>query len=101
MCVYRFRKPYTIFETESFIGQCTYGAYINHVAAEVAIDSFGDISRNFCMITPIQYTMYAIVGKLISHIGTTVAENATRHMQLDIRTDIFFLESTAGKFVTG
>ena len=52
------------------------------------------------MVTPVEYAMLTFVGKLISHIHAAVAKNATRHMQLNVWTDVVFLKRSACEFVT-
>src|ERR1700744_998125 len=44
---YRFGKPNTVTETKSFVSQCTYGAYIDHVSGEIVINCSLDVGRYF------------------------------------------------------
>ena len=61
MCIHRFGKPYPVFKPECFISQCSNRANINHVATEIIVNRFGNISGYFSMITPVQYTMYPVI----------------------------------------
>ena len=53
------------------------------------------------MVSPIHNSMHSFVGNLICYISAAVTKNATGHVQLYVRTNIFFFKSAAGKLVAG
>ena len=53
------------------------------------------------MIATVQNTMLPLTGNLVGRVHATVAKNATRHVQLDVRTEIDALKSSSFEFVTG
>src|SRR5574343_493756 len=94
-------KPYTILESEGFIGERSYRTNINDVADKIVIQTFLNIGRDLGMIPAIEHTMYPLIGYLISRKHTTVAKNTAGHVELDILTQIVFLKRTTFEFVAG
>src|SRR5690606_2332054 len=100
VCIYRFQKPNTVFETESFIGQSTHRTNINHVSDEFIVQSFSQISRNFSVITTEHYTMFATIGNLVCRFHTTITQNTTVHVQLDFISDVLRRKCSSFEFVS-
>ena len=42
--------------------------------------------------------VHTMIGDLVSHIGTAITEYTSRHVQLNVWTDIFFFKSATLKF---
>src|SRR5579863_8405677 len=97
----RFGKPNTVFKAESFISQSSYRANIYNVTRKIVINSGFDIGGYFRMVAPVQNTVDAVVSDLVGSENTTVAKDATRHVQLYFIADIYFRKCTAVKLITG
>src|ERR1700712_1134090 len=60
-----------------------------------------DERGNFRMIAAVENSVFAVRGKLIGDVHAAVAEDATRHVQLDVWTDVVFLKGSPFKLIPG
>src|ERR1044072_540338 len=54
MCIFGFQEPYTVFEPEGLIGQCTYRTNVNNVTYKVVIERFLNVSSDLGMVAQIE-----------------------------------------------
>src|SRR5688572_5079456 len=101
MCIKRVEEPHAVFETEFPVGESAHGAYVNHVSGEIVCDCFLDVGGDFGGVAPVEYAVYTLVGKLVGNLRAAVAEDAARHVQLDIGAEVNGFESAAVFFVAG
>ena len=101
VCVHRLREPYTVLKAEGFIGEGANWTNINHVTDEFVVEGLLYISCDLRMISPVEDTMFAFVGELVRCIYATIAKDTTRHVQLDIITQVVRSKCAAFEFVTG
>lgn len=92
---------HTRFEAEGFIGEGANRTNINDIADKVVVEGFLNIGRNFSMITPVEYAVYALLCYLVCGEDAAVAENATGHVKLDIFAEVVLFESAACEFIAG
>jgi hypothetical protein len=91
--IVRFVEPYPLFESKSLISKRSYRANINHVSGELIINSFRDTGRDLRMVAPVHHTVNTVIGKLVGSHYTTVAKDATVHVQLYLVANVFGLKS--------
>ena len=101
VCVHWIEEPNAAFEAKRAVCECTHGAHINDVAAEIIVNRFLDIGADLCVIAAVDDAVYTLLGELIGDVHTTETHDAARHVQFDIRSNVYFLEGAAFKFVTG
>lgn len=99
MSIHGLEEPYAALEAESTVGECAYRAYIDDIAREIIVDGLLDEGTDLRMVATADDTVYAVVGQLIGSEHAAVAQDATRHVQLDIRPNIDFLKSTTLELV--
>src|SRR5690606_17100020 len=99
--IYRFQEPYAVLETEGFIRERAYRAYINHVADKVIVQGFVDVGAYFRCFATAQHAVLAAVGELVGGKYTTVTEYAARHVQLYPVAYIYLVKGPALELVAG
>ena len=94
-------EPHALFEAPGFIGERAHRAHVDDVAAELVIDDVFDVGTDFRRIAAAQHAVHAVGRELVGHVHTTVAQDAARHVQLNERADVDFLERAALFLVAG
>src|SRR5262245_19271849 len=92
MRVDRLEEPYAVLEPERLVRERTHRAYIDHIAYKIILQILFDKSSDLAMVAAIQHPMNTLVRDLIRRKHTAIAQDTTRHMQLDIIAQVMLLE---------